>query len=275
MFLRRTRHVASIVILLVASGVALLSQTSKPPEPQPASVRADDNKQPDSAAPVDKPPDPIRVTITSLPPKTPDELKQEATDRTERRESEARSLFVNRLLALVAGITGLIVGWQAWETRKATAQADRHVRLLNQQWLDTDNWESFGMTRPDGTTYVLITFNVVNPTNMAVSVQRIEVSQNHKRTTIYETVNETLGPGRRYPIEIEYPITDNRIPRYVAGTLRVLITGSVSFTNAFGDERTQQFGRVCVAGHKTKHGTFLVIDQHLYDPQAPEDEDDE
>jgi hypothetical protein len=128
---------------------------------------------------------------------------------------------------------------------KSVEHAERQMKLLNQQWLDTDEWRiedrraSYGLPN-----YRVIVFSIVNPTPMAVEITGLSIDdESGLRDPIKSSVTNMLPPQHRMRIDhVPCRRLDSREAVgewYASGTIR----GTIYFTDAFGEKREQRFGR--------------------------------
>ena len=104
----------------------------------------------------------------------------------------------NWALLLVGVITGFAVGWQARETAKSAKAAQRSVELqevLNQQWLEFENWKIMGGgTDAEIGTVILISFDIVNTTKMPLTISGYCVSVKGQDTSVQFA--RTIAPAK-------------------------------------------------------------------------------
>lgn len=147
----------------------------------------------------------------------------------------------------------------AAEAAKSAAHtADMALRLVHQQWLDFDRWDVVDVSAGESTV-LDVTFHIVNNTPMELTIL-------HTKTQILDTGHEgevdsdervPLAPRRDYPGSsplYHLAETAEEFSAYMRMALRITLVGEVTFIDAFGDERTQRFGCMCVGGklHKAE-----------------------
>lgn len=141
----------------------------------------------------------------------------------------------NWALVLVAAITGFAVGWQARETAKSAEATQRSVELqevLNQQWLEFENWKIMdGGTEAEIGTVILISFDIVNPTKMPLTISGYSVSVKGQDTSVQFA--RTIAPAKSYSVKLDRLLEGKESEDYNAGKLILPLTCSVPYIDAF------------------------------------------
>lgn len=157
-------------------------------------------------------------------------------------------------LVVIGGITGVFVCWQAWETRKAAVATkdsvvanERHFRLVNQQWLE-GRWSCRLRTNDDNIEFIAIHLDVVNPTPMSITFQEAlhDISAWLPFGTSgiahnFLNSNAVLPARRALPLGVGHYMLDtaDKLAHYDNGQLRLTPSTLASYTDAFGQPRTQ------------------------------------
>lgn len=121
-------------------------------------------------------------------------------------------------------------------------------KTLKTQWVDLENWSAKAPWRLDDTELlVTIFYEIVNPTDMPLTVKRVEVSTGSGRN---KSASEfVLNPKSRKLMSVPFSFADKeRIDLYFGGDLVINIFGTVTFKNNFGKLQRQLFGEVCKGG---------------------------
>jgi hypothetical protein len=151
-------------------------------------------------------------------------------------------------LVVVGIITCGVIGWQAWESRKA-AQAMRQSTAIQQaqlvQWVAIEEWsggEDIWLYDEDKFLHhLMFVFYIVNPTNYPMSLSRADWVVGKQQGGI--AINESTFPPRgRHSTIMEYQLTPEEFEVYRNGKLRDFnIEGSVTFVDVSKMERRQKF----------------------------------
>jgi hypothetical protein len=211
--------------------------------------------------------------------------KQQADTDQAQRDDEASArwwtVWLTGFLCLITLSTGIVVGWQAWETRKAAnaaklsaSTAERSLRLLNQPWLDTADWavsEERGSAIRDkmggwttGELLALnVSLNVVNNSQTPATIYQIEMTDSGSGSpptdfTVTSVVGNLITPGSKHPAKAHIAeLAPSQIARYESGTgFPIRIEGTIHFGDLFSTKdpnddsidgpRKRHFGRECV-----------------------------
>jgi hypothetical protein len=161
-------------------------------------------------------------------------------------------------LVIVGIATFLVIGWQAWETRRAVEVSqksalatERSVKLqeaISRQWVNIENWSANAPNYFTGKTEakLQVFFDVINPTKMPLTLDRIVVQINGTPFTIFH--RNALAPDKKYTAFFEIALNPTESKHYGNGRLPVIFDGMVSFTDAFGNLRGQPFTKFCTCG---------------------------
>jgi hypothetical protein len=191
----------------------------------------------------------------------------------------------NQALVVVGIITFVALLWQANETRRAAAATrdsvqanERHFRLLNQQWMDFDNWNA----NVNGGV-ADISFDIINRTKMAVTLTIIRTRYFRRgagRDWELELAgNDLLIPNRPYQgSAADYDLSDTAVLwQYMTSEHHLTLLGQIEFIDAFGQKQVQPFGR-WIALSNSRPAEFREFDAHVHQVvfgdqgQRPEEE---
>jgi hypothetical protein len=195
------------------------------------------------------------------------------------REAFAAEHFSNWVLAAL-GVVGFFVAKRslnllAEQTTATTLAAeaadrsaviaDRTLRGLNQQWLDTDSWRGRVKEYENAPATVDVDFEITNPTPMAVTVQTItaEFMGLGSRLESRQGSLEVLPPRHNRSFSAPLFQLDNLAHWTEAknNKLRLSVIVEVTYLDAFDQSRLQRFGRTCVGG--VDGFTFYKFDGNL------------
>jgi hypothetical protein len=215
--------------------------------------------------------------------------------------------------ALAAGIAAkslCAIEVQAIETRKAAnaarrsaSIAERSLRLLNQPWLDTADWdvsEEHAAPVPDGNggftqelTGLTVAFNVVNNSHTPATLYRIVMTDYGSGSpptdyTVTAVVGNPITPGSKHPYQVR--ITDlakSQIKSYADRTgFPVKIEGTIHFGDLFNTKapndddsidgpRKRRFGRQCLLRRGGRSEFFPIAGAESVEPQLGQQEQSE
>lgn len=165
----------------------------------------------------------------------------------------------NWWLVIIAGLTGGVIGWQSWETRKAAQAARNSVsamehqitlqETLSQQWVEITGWrkEGFGSRELDPPRFT-IAAEISNPTQAPLTVCKVFIGAPGKPLAEYE-IESVLAPGAE-PIKITHSdaVEPHMTSAYDMGHFPFVVQGRVIFTDCFGKDRSHPFRRACFLG---------------------------
>jgi hypothetical protein len=126
---------------------------------------------------------------------------------------------------------------------KAVEDSVALQKTLKQQWLETENWQAY---RNNGGTEILVSFRIINPTDMPLTLRVIEIYQMGRNETF--TLQHILAPDGNRPFDFAVPIREKELRSYSEDKLVLRIFGNVSFVDNFGDWREQRIGHVATGG---------------------------
>jgi hypothetical protein len=157
-------------------------------------------------------------------------------------------------LVVVAVLTALAVGWQAFETRRSAKAMQKSTELQevqNRQWLDIENWRADAGTPFPSVTMVLLgaTFDIVNPTKMPLTLRLISVGRRGEKPFDIPA-RRVLAPRGRYPVIVPDILPVNRLASSEGSGLNFAIVGTIKYIDAFEHHRDQPFGCMCVCTHE-------------------------
>lgn len=253
------RLLASAFVLWSLMTVAAVT-VSQPPESTDAVKRgtakniADNQERHEPAE--NRTPNRVSVVVEKLP----DETEADSEKRKREIAIQENISDYTRALAYIAGLTLLIIAWQAVETRRAVTASNRSIqsneainKILHQQWLDASEWsggmdEMLEMNRPEGGATVreicFVDFVITNNTSMPLTLEYIEVIGTTGALTIW--VNHKLGPEERYPVRRQcffVPDSTQMLAIDTRDGTGVLMVGRIHFVDAFKDKQISLFGR--------------------------------
>jgi hypothetical protein len=199
----------------------------------------------------------------------------------------------NRVLAVI-GIAALYIAMRsvlaveqqtaatanaAQATLASVEQADRHFKLVNQQWLDTADWFVSFKKTSTGLEEVTPKFWITNPTKMAVTL--VGYTTRFIDGAFEELVHKDFGrpvvlpPGRIFPGVCPAAVLNDlaSVAQFKNDRLKLTLRGSIEYIDAFGQPQTLYVGRVCMCGISQKP-VFTVVDGVLtpHDPAKASNE---
>jgi hypothetical protein len=220
-----------------------------------SSPTAEQDKSPKSHQPAPGPPAPTTITTFVNNQPTEDVTKSANQKAPNRYDFLRESATADWALVLVGTLTGLAVWRQAVHT-KAAAQAtrdsvaanERHFKLVNQQWLDTQNWRVLYTAISNETLRMDVWCEVANPTTMAVTLTGFRAdSLDTPIDSWVATTRHVLPPRRDYPILFGSTTVATAAVESVKDGHEPAFTfvGEIRYVDAFDQPRVQAFGRLC------------------------------
>lgn len=263
-FLRRTRHVVSVMAFALAT--AVLAAQSQPAK----QIQAGRGQPSATAQNKSDPVPPINITVTT-PDKSTDEKAAER-QRSERQDAMNQRiakftfwLVIVGAIQAVATMLAFAAAWSAAGAAKKSADvAERSLLHLNRAYLTTERWtvapDYFGGT-------VKISFEISNPSKTAARLERIELTIGSNTTT--REIRTMIAPNERYPLtETTSGITVPPIDGYgAAQSFSFEVSGRIAYTDIFHKTRHRRFARSVVCPHP--HGVNLGM------PDVPGANDEE
>jgi len=154
-------------------------------------------------------------------------------------------------LVAVGILTTLVIGWQAWETRRAAnqtrrsvASSERHFAMLNAQWLDAEDFVCQPMMPLHDKELAVwfITFKIRNNTPLIVTIKSIEYYVDQIVNIMQ--LQKTVGPHCDAPIEFVSIMSDEcALALKTNRQCGVLMLGRINYLNALGEMVSQPFGK--------------------------------
>lgn len=171
------------------------------------------------------------------------------------------------IFVIIAGITAIVVGWQAWETRKAAKAADHGTREMAgsvnlqraafSQWIELGNWRTrdpvFTEVAKHGTIEVL--FDIINPTAFPLRIVKIETSNGALPPTVMN-IPYRMPPKDCFTRTFNVTLTNTRFDEnggIVFSETSAAVICSVEYEDVLGDLNNQRFMYLCTlstTGHK-------------------------
>jgi hypothetical protein len=135
-----------------------------------------------------------------------------------------------------AGVIGIMVAvYTLKEIERSTKATEKSVELqevLNQQWLEFENWKIMdGGTDAEIGTVILISFDIVNPTKMPLTISGYSVSVKGQDTSVQ--FGRTIAPAKSYSVKLDRLLEGKESEDYIAGKLILPLTCSVPYIDAF------------------------------------------
>jgi hypothetical protein len=183
-------------------------------------------------------------------------------------------------LLVIAGLAGIWYAYQTLKvlrkqtyairrqavlTRRSTIATEKSIRLQEiqlAQWIDVvgirTRVNNVQGHVPAGTTQtpLFITFDIVNPTSMLVTLNWVimRIDGERQKTRLF---NHPLNPSTD-PVTIDTSIMleGNRLEEYKRYSLRFPVIVYIGYTDAFNKPRKQHFSCVCVCGPPAGTRTF-------------------
>ncbi len=158
-------------------------------------------------------------------------------------------VWINLVLVVVALGTGIVIGWQAWETRKAAEASNRSIILQEaalRQWVNIVPL-GIGISRTlKNPCEVSVQFEIQNRTDYLVTIKRVE----------YELIPNIHMIGK-FKVECDFPVAprkredDSAFPFTGECVIDIgeldgwgkifIVAGDVTFLDCMDRERVQHF----------------------------------
>lgn len=144
-----------------------------------------------------------------------------------------------------------VLAYQAMLNRRATNAMRASVKLQKvamDQWVDTEEWfaNSSGYIPPGSTEAVLsIGFHITNPTKFKMIFRRVDLWLDRQIIKRIYYGEMFLAPDEYAIIEIDHSLKEAKLKTYLDSILRFEFGGEIYFVDAFGEKRSQKFGRLC------------------------------
>ncbi len=163
------------------------------------------------------------------------------------------ALSLTALLVLATAGTLVAIFYQAMKTADATEATEKSVRLQEVgllQWVAIEKWEcDCPSPFPTATNVPLkITFDVVNPTNMPLTLQSVGIEKRGGVEGFDIPANILLEPKKTHSIPLPIILTGDKIASYLRGELVLTIIGTIGYVDVFDDLREKSFVCMCICG---------------------------
>lgn len=178
------------------------------------------------------------------------------------------------VLAIVGAFILIAIWHQARETSRSVKTAQKSLELqeiLHRQWVNVEHWKGDAdFASGDQQAKLKIGFDVLNPTSMPVTLDYIQatIASCHNAQNFDQAVKSTLAPQKAYAITIGRMLCPEEVSRLSESGLQLTVSGSIRYTDAFENKRTQQFAIVCAysargASFTPWEGTIMNEPTHL------------
>ena len=131
---------------------------------------------------------------------------------------------------------------------EATRDSVELQKTLKRQWVNLEKWNISGENIQSGksTTTIRLFFDVVNPTDMPLTLKHIEIFKDGGTKIL--SPNKPLAPTKSHSVYFEINLSEQETACYFNNWLRLHIFGTIAFRDNFGERRNQIFGHVCAGG---------------------------
>jgi hypothetical protein len=155
---------------------------------------------------------------------------------------------VQLILIIITAITAVFIGWQAWETRRASTAMQRSLKLQEiaaQQWLFIEGWRIQALDPATGIPDRFeIAAEITNPTSARVTVEAISASVDGFPAVELNTQN-VLGPSEFCSFSLPLTLSAEQKEWYQQYRLSLGIKGTVAYKDALQETRFQPFVKTC------------------------------
>jgi hypothetical protein len=251
----------AVVIVLATEGVSVAVQSPPLSPPENGITKGEGSlgtEKPTTAKKDKDPPHNMTVIVNQESSLDTKADEKQAKENAEKERIQRDIAIFTGLLVIVGFLTCGLIFWQSWETRRAaeaareSSEATRKSvelqEVLNQQWLEFDNWKAVSGGTLEETNDVVwhLTFEIVNATKMPLTLNRFQIYVNDEKTSA--EYRHTLPPGKRYVIPVDTLLKGAKARSYLAGKGILPINGSIGYCDAFGKQKEQSFSIVCFCG---------------------------
>jgi len=169
-------------------------------------------------------------------------------------------------LLVIAGLAGI---WYAYRTlkilykqtyairrqavlmRRSTRATEKSVKMqqiAQQQWIQLEGWRIEGRSPSSRATpsKFAIAMELINPTSMPLTVTRAEATVSGRPFDF--AASNLLAPSDCIKVDFPIDLRPDEMALYEKYQLTLLISGSISYTDAFEESRTQPFCLTCSCG---------------------------
>ena len=167
-------------------------------------------------------------------------------------------MLIDVLTLIVLTLTGAVVAWQAWETRKsadASAKASEAaqtssaaLKVIHSQWIEISelSCDVHGLAvREDGALkpvhLVTVSMKLTNNTDLPLTIRTVKCVIN-RIVGNHSWINAELSPRQFTRPSVSKMLDDPEVERFKEGKLKLLVAGWIYFFDAFGDEHQQPVG---------------------------------
>lgn len=240
---------------------------------------------PSKPVPLEQPAPPLTITVTA-PPKSANELRQEAAERDRAIAAQASAVIANWVLVGIGVITAGVVGWQACETRraaqaseKAAAAADvsgqaakkaaevagQQLELAAATHLELKELRS-GFTEDNGhVAMVTVGYTVANVSpNVARRVLLVKDFRIKGEELRYDdpVSIDALSPAKGFHTAVTVgPLTVHERESFALGRLKVEFHLEASWIDPLGRQSVRRFSRLVTLGPTGAESTYLSPDK--------------
>jgi len=161
-------------------------------------------------------------------------------------------------LVIVGVVTAVVIGYQAYETRRATKAMQRSteatvksVRLQEtalRQWVDIEKWRAMPYLREDGVLTLHIEFDVVNPTNLPLTLNAVSTIIDGQQGSISQ--KNLLPPKNRHAVAMPIKITQEQLLKWKQDKIGFPVSGQVIYEDILEQVRPQPFGGMIACSEK-------------------------
>jgi hypothetical protein len=150
---------------------------------------------------------------------------------------------------------------------KAVEDSVSLQKTLKRQWLEYENWRIEPRWDKSIGTDIRILFDIANNTDMPLTIQSITLSVNLINTTTRARTD--IPPKGLHPVFLDvFNFTQEQVHKFNHDNLVLTFMGSVSYRDAFRDDRSQGISRIFMGG---KSG-FTSTEGPGWIPSEEEDE---
>jgi hypothetical protein len=164
-----------------------------------------------------------------------------------------------------------IMQGQATVLERQTKAVEDSVSLqktLKRQWLEYDNWRIQPAWERSISTDIRLLFDITNNTDMPLTIRSITLSVNLRNTTT--SARTEIPPKKSHPVFLDLDnLTRDQVQEYIHDNLVLTVMGSVSYKDAFRDDRYQGISRIFMGGRSG----FTSTEGPGWIPYEEEDDD--
>ena len=154
----------------------------------------------------------------------------------------------NWWLVIVAALTGIVIGWQSRETRRAAQSAERQIGLQSiamSQWVNIEPIKTVTPPAFQNPSEVVLEFQVLNKTDYLLTVKKIEAEVFYGgKARIFKVSGSDPVPPEKSSADGGLPffliLLANRSTWSDSGAM-FFVGGEVTYLDCMDIERTQEF----------------------------------